>query len=447
MSYKSLIPAIDLLDGKCVRLHKGRREEATFYEVDPVEQIKAYASVGIHRVHVVDLDAAFSTGNNRSVIRRMRSASSMILEVGGGVRTQADVEELLALEIDYVIVGSALVKSQREVQSWVHAYPGRIIAGIDEKDGNAYIAGWSMNAQYKTNSLVNQVCSWGVEQIIFTNIAKDGTLEGPDITRTNEITLLAQEQGASVILSGGIGSDEDVRKVFSQGEASLSGVIMGKAIYENRITLEDLLNEQHTKYKPIVIRNSDRLRKRLIYAMGNEKSYKKTLEEETLWVVHEKTGRVLPYEEVYKERFVFGAIADHLQWYEVASQNAPPFDALFVSTPAEIPSNAGKDSQPIISNDTSPHKAAVMEALWETIKTRQKNPSEGSYTTYLLKEGTQVIRKKLAEEGIEIALAQDKKELVLECSDMLYHMLVLLLAEGVSWNDVLEELEERHQQR
>ena len=275
----TIIPAIDLLDGKVVRLLHGNYSKVTEYQQDPVDAAKALADLGAVRIHVVDLNAARakSDGTDRSVIRtnrvvleRIRSRVPVTLEVGGGVRTEDDVHELTDRGIDRLIVGTLFAKNPRIISQWTQTYGPKFIAGIDAKDGVVKVAGWEEvvgtdsgekapgqktpgenppGALFDTE-LAKVARDYGIISIIYTNISQDGTLQGPDLHRTQEIARISE---LPVILSGGIGSDEHIHQVIKQEEerlgnlqspdeaaGSIVGIITGKAYYEGRINLPSL---------------------------------------------------------------------------------------------------------------------------------------------------------------------------------------------------------------
>ncbi len=436
MQPKAIIPAIDIMGGRCVRLFKGASDQATVYNDDPLAQLESFVASGAHRIHIVDLDAAFGRGDNRPLFSKMRAQTSAILEIGGGIRTEEDITFLLDMGIDYVILGSALIKSPEAVQRWAQRYENRIIAGIDEKDGVVQIAGWQMKSQMQTHDLVEQVCSWGIQQIIFTNTERDGTLEGPDIERTNAIAEIAESHDARIILSGGIASQDDISAVVKQGHQAISGIITGKAVYEDRIDLAELIAEQNKNSRPVIVRMQPKTNATIsstVCARGNTKSYKKTLEEGHLWVVHETTGRVLPY----PEKNSLAEIIDQGQWYA----------ARLIVDDSEDTSSNTHDATQVSNKDPQTKKnqcrEAVMHKLCAILEERKLHPKQGSYSSYLFVEGESVIRKKLAEEAIEIALATTSEELIAECGDLLYHLCALLVAKDLDWDAVMDELAKR----
>jgi phosphoribosylformimino-5-aminoimidazole carboxamide ribotide isomerase len=242
-----VIPAIDLLDGKCVRLLKGNYENNTIYSERPEEVARHFEEAGAQWIHLVDLNAARGKGeHNREVIQKIRDSVSCSLEVGGGIRDEEDVEELLEIGIDKLVLGTMLVKSPRLAAKWCERFGSLFVAGIDALNGEIRISGWEDGSRLKDIDFVKELADLGLTGIIYTNISRDGTLTGPDLEHTN---LIAEHSALPVILSGGISSAMDVKTVFEKRHPNLKGVIIGKAIYENKLSLEELIDEYQMPYE------------------------------------------------------------------------------------------------------------------------------------------------------------------------------------------------------
>jgi phosphoribosylformimino-5-aminoimidazole carboxamide ribotide isomerase len=234
-----LLPAIDVSGGRCVRLLQGSFSEATRYSLDPVEAARSFAGAGARWLHVVDLDAAEGKGvNNRLLIGRMRRAVSCRIEVGGGVRTEEDARLLLDQGVDRIVLGTVLAKARGEAAAWIARLGPRFVGAIDARDGRVRVAGWTADAGFADTELAGVAAAMGVRGIVYTNIARDGTLSGPDIERTNAV---ARAAGLPTILSGGIGRLEDVEEVAARRASLLVGVILGKALYESRVDFASLV--------------------------------------------------------------------------------------------------------------------------------------------------------------------------------------------------------------
>jgi len=234
-----IYPAIDILGGKAVRLKQGRKEDATVYG-DPLEMADRWVQKGADWLHVVDLDGAFEgEPKNIGVLRRMTAAVPNVkIQVGGGIRSMSTVENLLDAGIQRVILGTAAVQDQQFVKETHDRYPHNVAIGIDARDGNVRVAGWTEDSRIGSIDLARRLQDLGVRLVIYTDISKDGVLEGPNVDATRE--MLEQTQ-LSVIASGGVSSMADVRRLAEIGHPRLDGVIIGKALYEGRIQIEEAL--------------------------------------------------------------------------------------------------------------------------------------------------------------------------------------------------------------
>jgi len=234
-----IIPAIDLLDGKCVRLFKGDYGQSTIYEENPAVMARRFEDMGVKKLHVVDLDAARGQGkHNRIVIENICCEFKGIVEVGGGVRAEEDIEALLSVGVHELIAGTVFAKTPELVGAWVKKYKVAFVAGIDALDGDVKISGWEEGVSIKDTQLAEKACKQGISSIIYTNISRDGTLSGPDYKRT---LAVAASSGLPVILSGGVSCEEDIEKAAVLEPKGITGVITGKAFYEGRLDLEKMI--------------------------------------------------------------------------------------------------------------------------------------------------------------------------------------------------------------
>ena len=236
-----LFPAIDLKEGKAVRLLQGRMEDSTVYSDDPVALAKEFESQGAEYLHIVDLNGAF-TGKpvNDEIIRRIVGSVAMKIQVGGGIRTMERITELLELGVERVILGTIAVKNSELVAEAARRYGKRVIVGIDAKGGLVAVQGWAETTEMRAINLGKAMKAMGVESVVFTDIARDGMLQGPNMESTVQ---MAQETGLSVIASGGITTLEDLRdlQVEALKGVSLEGAITGKALYSGAFTLREAL--------------------------------------------------------------------------------------------------------------------------------------------------------------------------------------------------------------
>jgi phosphoribosylformimino-5-aminoimidazole carboxamide ribotide isomerase len=230
------IPAIDLIDGRCVRLTEGVFDTAKVYGDDPAAVARGFAEAGVRRLHLVDLDAARGEGNNREVIAEVRKAFPGILDVGGGVRSLEDAKSLGDLGVDLMVVGTALAKDPDEVARWAAILPGSLVAGIDAREGEVKISGWESGSSLRAVGLAAKAREIGMAEIIYTDIARDGTLTGPNVPET---VAVAEASGLPVVISGGVSGMDDLRSLADDPPVGVSGVIFGKALYEGHIDLSE----------------------------------------------------------------------------------------------------------------------------------------------------------------------------------------------------------------
>jgi len=236
-----IIPAIDLKGGNCVRLFQGKAEERTVYFDDPKEAALKLISDDAKRIHVVDLDGAFrgkEGSPNRRIIGEIAALSEVPIEVGGGIRTVEDAEELLEVGVRWVILGTVLVKDPEAAGRIAEAFPGRVIAGIDAKGGMVATHGWVAKSEVMATELARFCEEIGVSGIIYTDISRDGALVGPNVEET---VALARSTSLPVIASGGVSSLEDLKWLKEIEEVGIEGVIVGKALYEHRFTLQEAM--------------------------------------------------------------------------------------------------------------------------------------------------------------------------------------------------------------
>jgi phosphoribosylformimino-5-aminoimidazole carboxamide ribotide isomerase len=241
-----LFPAIDLKDGECVRLQRGEMELATVYETDPARQARAFAAAGAQWLHVVDLNGAFAGRPvNEAAVDAILAAVNLPVQLGGGIRDMAGIERWLNAGVARVILGSAAVKNPILVHQACRSFPGRIVVGIDARDGFVATEGWADTSTLSARDLGLRFQDAGVAAIIFTDIARDGMLGGVNIAQTLE---LADAITTPVIASGGIGSADDLRALRAEANGRLAGVIVGRALYDGRVALAEalaILSDRH----------------------------------------------------------------------------------------------------------------------------------------------------------------------------------------------------------
>lgn len=237
-----VIPAIDLRGGRCVRLIQGQSDKETVYSHEPVRVAQSFADAGAERLHVIDLDGAFSgQPANLDAIRSIARSVDMTIEVGGGIRDLATIEAVLATGVDYVILGTVACEEPNLVKEACRRYPGQVIAGIDARNGRVAVRGWVDDTDMDALELARAMVDYGVEEIIFTDIARDGMLTGPNLAALEQMTTV----GAKIIASGGVATLEDIRAVGTLFSSGVIGVIIGKALYDGCFTLDEAIGVAH----------------------------------------------------------------------------------------------------------------------------------------------------------------------------------------------------------
>lgn len=232
-----VFPAIDIYEGKAVRLRKGDFNAVTEYGDRPADMAQRWADLGAEYLHVVDLDGALAgASRNTAPIREILKRVDIPIEVGGGIRTLDDVKMMLDLGVQRVILGSVAVKDPRLVAEACQLYGDRIVVGIDAKEGIVAVNGWGESGEVRAEDLARDMADRGVKTIIYTDISRDGMLSGVNIEAT---VRLAQAAGIGVVASGGVSSLEDIRAVKAHEKDGIVGVITGKAIYDGRLDLQE----------------------------------------------------------------------------------------------------------------------------------------------------------------------------------------------------------------
>jgi len=233
-----LIPAIDLKQGQCVRLRQGRMEDSTVFSDDPVAMAGKWVAQGCKRLHLVDLDGAFEGSPvNADVIEEITSAyPEMPIQIGGGIRTVETVEAYLAAGVSYVIIGTQAVKKPEFVTELCSELPGNVIVGIDARNGIVAVQGWAEDADQSAEHLAQRFEDQGVSAIVYTDINRDGMMEGVNLEATR---LLAESVSIPVIASGGVSNLQDIKNLNGVKEAGIEGVIIGRALYERTISLPE----------------------------------------------------------------------------------------------------------------------------------------------------------------------------------------------------------------
>lgn len=232
-----ILPAIDLKEGRCVRLEQGLMDKDTVYNDDPAAQALLWQEQGGEFLHIVDLDGAFAgVPKNKSAIQSIVSAIDIPSELGGGIRDLETIEAYLDLGINRVILGTVAKENPDLVKEACRRFPGQIVVGIDAKDGLVAVRGWADVTKKKATGMAKEMEGFGVEAIIYTDISRDGMMQGPNIEATK---ALAEAISIPVIASGGLSTLDDIRRLLEIESSGVSGVITGKAIYSGAIDLRE----------------------------------------------------------------------------------------------------------------------------------------------------------------------------------------------------------------
>ena len=236
-----IFPAIDIKDKKCVRLIKGDFENKTEYETSPADQAAKYRDHGFKNLHIVDLDGAL-TGKtvNLDIIQEIVSKYDLKIEIGGGVRSLENIKQYIDAGVEKVILGSGAIKNKEFLKESCEKFKGQIALGLDAKDGNLSVTGWKENLNVKTIDYLKAVNDFGVSRIIYTDINRDGMKTSPNFDETVKIAELSN---CPVIISGGVSSINDIKKAKDLNNKKIEGIIVGKAIYDGDIKLDELVKE------------------------------------------------------------------------------------------------------------------------------------------------------------------------------------------------------------
>ena len=236
-----IFPAIDIKDKKCVRLVKGDFDNKTEYEMSPVEQAGEYKDHGFKNLHIVDLDGAL-TGEtiNLDIVEEIVSKFDFKIEIGGGIRNFESIQKYADAGVEKVILGSAAIKDKNFLKEACEKFPNKIALGLDAKDGKLSISGWKENSNKLTLDYLQEVNHFGASRLIYTDINRDGMKQSPNFDETAKV---ADTSNCPVIISGGVSSIDDIKKAKQLNNNNIEGIIVGKAIYDGDIKLDELVKE------------------------------------------------------------------------------------------------------------------------------------------------------------------------------------------------------------
>ena len=236
-----IFPAIDIKDKKCVRLVKGDFDNKTEYQTSPIDQAGKYKDYGFKNLHIVDLDGAL-TGKtiNLDIIEEIVSKFDLKIEIGGGVRNFESIKKYTDAGVEKVILGSAAIKDKNFLKKACQKFPNKIALGLDAKDEYLSVSGWKENSNQLTLDFLKEVNDYGASRLIYTDINRDGTKASPNLEET---AIIADLSNCPVIISGGVSSIDDIKKAKKLNNQNIEGIIVGKAIYDGDIKLDELAKE------------------------------------------------------------------------------------------------------------------------------------------------------------------------------------------------------------
>ena len=236
-----IFPAIDIKDSKCVRLIKGNFDDMTSYANSPLNQAEIYFRNGFENIHIVDLDAALQgKSSNANIVKEILKSLKIKIQIGGGVRTIEDIDNWIKSGVDKVIMGTAAVENTNLLKSACEKFKNKIAVSLDVKDGFIFSTGWKKSTNINASDFIKKIENFGVSRIIYTDINKDGTKKGPNIKDTVELSSKAK---IPFVISGGVSSIEDIKKIKSIKNSNIEGVIVGKSIYDGDIKINELSKE------------------------------------------------------------------------------------------------------------------------------------------------------------------------------------------------------------
>ena len=234
-----IFPAIDIKDGKCVRLLKGDFNKITSYEKSPLEQANFFSKKGFKNIHIIDLDGALlGESKNTKIIREIINNVKLKIQIGGGIRNIDNINSWIEAGVDRIVMGTAAVENISLLKNVCEKFKNKIAIALDVRDGLIALSGWTKQTNISALDFVNEVKDFGISRIIYTDIEKDGTKKGPNIKDTVDF---AEKVNIPIVISGGISSINDIKKIKSLNNSTIEGIIVGKSIYDGDIEINDLV--------------------------------------------------------------------------------------------------------------------------------------------------------------------------------------------------------------
>ncbi|MGA0391702.1 MAG: 1-(5-phosphoribosyl)-5-[(5-phosphoribosylamino)methylideneamino]imidazole-4-carboxamide isomerase [bacterium] len=232
-----IIPAIDLKNGRCVRLLQGKEDQETVYGEDPVETALSFEEQGAEQIHLVDLDGAFrGESKNLEQVERIAQAVKVPIELGGGIRSLDDISRVFDLGVNFVIIGTIAVKNPKVLEEAIQKFENQLILGLDAKDGKVAVSGWVEVTEFSDEEFANQWKQHGINRVIYTDISRDGMLTGPNLSSLRRMAIAT---GLKITASGGVSSLDDLKQLVELERDGVDEVIVGKAIYERQLDLRE----------------------------------------------------------------------------------------------------------------------------------------------------------------------------------------------------------------
>ena len=232
-----IIPAIDLKNGRCVRLLQGKEDQETVYGEDPVETALSFEEQGAEQIHLVDLDGAFrGESKNLEQVERIAQAVKVPLELGGGIRSLDDISRVFDLGVNFVIIGTIAAKNPKILEEAIKKFQNQLILGLDAKDGKVAVSGWVEVTEFSDEEFANQWKQHGINRVIYTDISRDGMLTGPNLSSLRRMAIAT---GLKITASGGVSSLDDLKQLVELERDGVDEVIVGKAIYERQLDLRE----------------------------------------------------------------------------------------------------------------------------------------------------------------------------------------------------------------
>ena len=232
-----IIPAIDLKNGRCVRLLQGKEDQETVYGEDPVETALSFEEQGAEQIHLVDLDGAFrGESKNLEQVERIAQAVKVPVELGGGIRSLDDISRVFDLGVSFIIIGTIAVKNPKILEEAIQKFENQLILGLDAKDGKVAVSGWVEVTEFSDEEFANQWKQHGINRVIYTDISRDGMLTGPNLSSLRRMAIAT---GLKITASGGVSSLDDLKQLVELERDGVDEVIVGKAIYERQLDLRE----------------------------------------------------------------------------------------------------------------------------------------------------------------------------------------------------------------